>query len=219
METQINISAYASSHLPTKFGEFLVTVFKDEASGKEHLAIQKGEVTGENVLLRVHSECLTSEVLGSLKCDCNDQLETAMHTIARNGKGLIIYLRQEGRGIGLGNKIRAYALQEEGYDTVEANHILGFKDDLRNYTVAGAILNALSVKSVQLMTNNPRKISGLEASGIKVKRRVPIQIQPNAHNFGYLKTKAEKSGHLLNFGENLGFQNQNKILFEIEHEA
>ncbi len=190
---------YSQSNLPTRHGSFRVVVFRNSWDEKEHLAVIKGDITeGQIVPLRIHSECLTSEVLGSLKCDCREQLEAALEYIARIGRGIILYLRQEGRGIGLGNKIRAYALQEEGYDTVQANHILGFPDDLRRYDIAAGMLKELGVETVQLLTNNPAKISGLQEQGISVVERIPVLIEPNAVNRFYLMTKARKSGHLLN---------------------
>jgi len=193
---------YSETKLPTKFGIFRVIVFRNKRDDKEHLALVKGNIgNGKNIPVRLHSECLTSEVLGSLKCDCREQLETALQFMAEKGRGIVLYLRQEGRGIGLGNKIRAYALQEIGYDTVEANHMLGFPDDLREYDVAGAMLKELDVQSVQLMTNNPSKVYGLEEFGINVVDRIPIQIEPNPINRFYLTTKARKSGHLINFGQ------------------
>jgi len=193
---------YSETNLPTKHGQFRVVVFRNSLDDKEHLAIVKGDISeGTDIPVRLHSECLTSEVLGSLKCDCREQLETALQHIAESGKGIVLYLRQEGRGIGLGNKIRAYALQEKGFDTVQANHILGFPDDLRTYDVAAAMLKELGVESVQLLTNNPSKIYGLEEFGIEVKERLPIQIKPNPINKFYLTTKAQKSGHLLNFAQ------------------
>ena len=189
---------YSETTLPTRFGSFRVMVFRNNIDDKEHLAIVKGEIgDGHKIQVRLHSECLTSEVLGSLKCDCREQLETALKSIADKGRGVVLYLRQEGRGIGLGNKIRAYALQEAGYDTVEANHILGFPDDLRRYDVAAGMLNELGIQSIQLLTNNPNKINGLEQYGIKVEECIPIQIDPNPLNRFYLRTKAQKSGHLL----------------------
>jgi GTP cyclohydrolase II len=175
-------------------------VFRNSQDDKEHLAIIKGDISqGTHIPVRLHSECLTSEVLGSLKCDCREQLETALQYISNQGKGVILYLRQEGRGIGLGNKIRAYALQEKGYDTVQANHILGFPDDLRRYDVAAAMLKELGIESIKLLTNNPSKIYGLSEFGIEVTERLPIQIQSNPINHFYLTTKARKSGHLLDF--------------------
>lgn len=201
---KLRVWKYSETNLPTKHGTFRVMVFRNNFDQKEHLAIICGEIgNGEEIPVRLHSECLTSEVLGSLKCDCNEQLETSLAYIAKNGRGAILYLRQEGRGIGLGNKIRAYALQEAGYDTVEANHILGFDDDLRDYQVAAEMLKILGIHSVKLLTNNPGKINGMEEFGIEVKERIPIQIQHNHINKFYLMTKARKSGHLLNFSEPL----------------
>ncbi len=197
------VRIYSEANLPTRHGKFRVLVFRSDLDDKEHLAIVKGDIgDGKNIPVRLHSECLTSEVLGSLKCDCREQLETALQYIASEGRGIVLYLRQEGRGIGLGNKIRAYSLQEAGYDTVQANHILGFPDDLRQYDVAAEMLRILGVQSIQLLTNNPNKISGLEKYGIHITGRLPIQIQPNPVNKFYLMTKARKSGHLLNFQEN-----------------
>lgn len=194
------VSVYAKTNLPTIYGEFKVLVFHNKIDQKEHLAIVKGEVlNSEAVPVRIHSECLTSEVLGSLKCDCREQLQTALKYISEQERGIVLYMRQEGRGIGLGNKIRAYALQEAGYDTVEANHMLGFPDDLRSYDVAAGMLQILGIKSISLLTNNPKKIAGLEEFGIRVEKRIPLQIEPNPFNENYLHTKARKSGHLLNF--------------------
>ncbi len=187
---------YAHTRLPTKYGTFDVRVFRD-AAGAEHLAISRGALDGgENVVVRVHSECLTSEVLGSLKCDCAAQLETALAAIARTGRGCVLYLRQEGRGIGLGNKIRAYALQEAGADTLEANRLLGLPDDDRAYDVAVDMLRGLGVRSVLLMTNNPLKLEGLAAAGMNVRGRVPCLVGLNPVNRGYLETKAARMGHL-----------------------
>jgi GTP cyclohydrolase II len=187
---------YALTRLPTRHGTFDVRVFRD-AAGAEHLAISKGNLEGgENVVVRVHSECLTSEVLGSLKCDCAAQLETALAAIARTGRGCVLYLRQEGRGIGLGNKIRAYALQEAGADTLEANRLLGLPDDDRAYDVAVEMLRGLGVRSVLLMTNNPLKLDGLAAAGMAVHGRVPCLVGLNPVNRGYLETKAARMGHL-----------------------
>jgi len=170
---------------------------QDEAGGKEHLVILHGDVKGKpDVPVRIHSECLTGDVMGSLRCDCRDQLERALLLIQEEGAGILIYLRQEGRGIGLMNKIRAYSLQERGYDTVEANQRLGFEDDLRSYDLAVKILKALDVKSVALITNNPEKIEALVRGGIPIARRIPLVIAPNRFNEEYLKTKESKLGHL-----------------------
>ncbi len=193
---------YSETNLPTVYGSFRVYVFRNSIDYKEHLAITSGGIgDGENIPVRLHSECLTSEVLGSLRCDCREQLQDALKQIAKEGRGVVLYLRQEGRGIGLGNKILAYGLQEKGLDTVEANHILGFPDDLREYDVAAAILHKLGVKSVQLLTNNPKKVDGLEKFNITVNRRIPLEITHNSINKLYLQTKAEKSGHLLDIVE------------------
>jgi GTP cyclohydrolase II len=191
------IEKYAETNLPTRHGTFKVTVFRDSC-GAEHVAIHKGEIAGgELVLARAHSECFTSEVLGSLKCDCREQLEIALEAIAREGRGVVVYLRQEGRGIGLGNKIRAYALQEKGVDTIEANVRLGFAVDSRRYDVAASMLKMLGVRSVALMTTNPDKVEGLARAGIPVQKRVSIQADANEHSIGYLDTKREKMGHML----------------------
>jgi GTP cyclohydrolase II/3,4-dihydroxy 2-butanone 4-phosphate synthase/GTP cyclohydrolase II len=173
-------------------------VFREKATGKEHVLAVKGELRGqEGVPVRIHSECLTSEILGSLKCDCREQLEHALDLIGRSERGAVVYLRQEGRGIGLGNKIRAYALQARGADTYEANRALGFGDDLRRYDIAAQMLEHLGVKSVDLLTNNPKKIEGLQAGGITVRRRIASFVPSNPHNVGYLRTKREHSGHLI----------------------
>ncbi|MBI2893630.1 MAG: GTP cyclohydrolase II [Deltaproteobacteria bacterium] len=191
------VNRYAESELPTEWGSFHVTVFRT-AEGQEHLAIQLGELVGATAAaVRVHSECFTGEVLHSLRCDCREQLAAAFRYIASAGLGTVVYLRQEGRGIGLGNKIRAYALQDRGLDTVDANRFLGFDDDLRGYGAAVAILRALQVSSVRLITNNPSKIAALRAGGITVAGRIASTVLPNQHNRKYLDTKRRRMGHLI----------------------
>jgi GTP cyclohydrolase II/3,4-dihydroxy 2-butanone 4-phosphate synthase/GTP cyclohydrolase II len=196
-----NLELFAESQLPTERGQFRMVVFRERKTGKEHVAMVKGEVHGkEGVPVRVHSECLTSEVFGSLRCDCRAQLDRALDFINQQGCGVVLYLRQEGRGIGLGNKIRAYQLQQEqGLDTVEANLKLGFADDLRRYDAAAEMLRALGVESVDLITNNPLKIAGLVEEGIPVRRRIPSRTLTNPLNVDYLKTKRDRSGHLIEF--------------------
>lgn len=182
-------------NLPTDHGNFKAISFYDKIENKEHLALIKGNVDGENILTRIHSECLTGDVFGSNRCDCGNQLHKAMEMIDENGSGIILYLRQEGRGIGLFNKIKAYHLQEEGYDTVDANLKLGFAPDLRNYKIACRMLKELGVKSIDLMTNNPDKIKQVEKYNIKVNKRVPIEIHSNHIDRIYLKTKVDRMGH------------------------
>lgn len=187
----------AEARLPSRFGMFQVVGF-ESSDGKEHAAIVKGDVRGEQgVPLRVHSECFTGDVMGSLKCDCRDQLEGALRFIESQERGVVLYLRQEGRGIGLANKIRAYALQDAGLDTVEANHALGFGDDERRYDIAAEMVEELGIASIRLITNNPSKIEGLRQYGIDVVDRIPLQMEPNKFNAFYLDTKKRKSGHLL----------------------
>jgi GTP cyclohydrolase II len=186
--------------LPTRFGEFRIVAFWNNRDGKEHVAIVRGDIVGAaDVPTRMHSECLTGDALGSLRCDCRDQLEAALGRLGREERGLLLYLRQEGRGIGLINKIRAYALQDRGMDTVEANLALGFRDDERDYAIAAHMIASLDVQSVALMTNNPLKIRQLEQYGIRVARRVPHILPPNPHNRFYLETKACRSGHWIDF--------------------
>lgn len=186
----------ASTILPTPFAEFRLHGFED-ANGKEHVALTLGDITtDEPVLGRVHSECLTGDALFSLRCDCGPQLEAAMQKIAEAGRGIIVYLRQEGRGIGLLNKIRAYAEQDKGLDTVEANEILGFQADLREYDIAADILNYLGVKQLRLLTNNPRKVKALTDAGVNVLERVQHRVKTTAHSHRYLATKAAKLGHM-----------------------
>ena len=192
------VSIAAETKLPTKFGEFRIIVFKNEVDHKEHLMIVKGDVRGKSdVLMRIHSECLTGDVFGSHRCDCGEQLENALRCIEEQGEGIVIYMRQEGRGIGLTNKIKAYTLQDEGYDTVEANVKLGFPPDMREYSLAAQMLRELDVKSVKLLTNNPEKKEDLERWGITVSKRVPIVIKANSINAKYLNTKKEKMRHML----------------------
>lgn len=192
------MSIECSAKLPTSHGTFEIVGFDNQLDGKEHIALVKGNVRDkENVLVRVHSECFTGDVFGSYKCDCGNQLHTAMERIDEKGEGVVLYLRQEGRGIGLLNKIKAYKLQEQGFDTVDANLELGFESDSRDYAVAAQMLKALGVKSVQLMTNNPEKIKGLENYGIKVEERKEIEIPANEINATYLKTKQDRMGHKL----------------------
>lgn len=186
-----------SSILPTRWGRFDIHGFEDPFKGKEHIAITMGDCAlDEPLLIRIHSECLTGDALGSLRCDCGEQLQRAMRTIAEKGRGAILYLRQEGRGIGLVNKIRAYNLQDQGADTVEANERLGFGADMRDYSICAPMLEHLGASSVRLMTNNPRKIKALKELGINVVDRVPIETDSNPHNATYLSTKAGKLGHM-----------------------
>jgi GTP cyclohydrolase II len=201
-EDNICVRIAAIAELPTRFGNFHIVAFYNNRDDKEHVAFVKGDVCGsEDVPVRVHSECLTGDAIGSLRCDCRDQLESALSKIGQLEKGILLYMRQEGRGIGLINKARAYGLQDHGYDTVDANLALGFRDDEREYSTAAHMLFSLKVKSIHLMTNNPKKIADLTKHGVKVSKRIPHIIPPNEHNRFYLETKKNKSGHMI---DNLG---------------
>jgi GTP cyclohydrolase II len=192
------VAPYSEASLPTNRGDFRIFVFRQPGTGLEHVAMTRGEIRGvDGLLVRVHSECLTSEVFGSVRCDCRDQLDWAMDEIAKANAGVLVYLRQEGRGIGLGNKVRAYALQSEGMDTFEANRRLGFADDLRHYDFAAGILKHLGVGSIDLMTNNPRKVEELRDNGIVVRKRVPVPTPVTPQNKSYLQAKKRRSGHLI----------------------
>ena len=196
--TERLIERGTAARLPTEYGEWTAVGYRSIIDGKHHLALVKGEVDGaEDVLVRVHSECLTGDVFGSQRCDCGAQLKAAMRTIAQEGRGVLLYIAQEGRGIGLLNKLRAYELQDQGLDTVEANIELGFPPDLRDYGIGAQILVDLGLTSIRLLTNNPKKIVGLEGYGLSVVDRVPIEMEPNGDNADYLRTKREKMGHIL----------------------
>ncbi|WP_108651422.1 GTP cyclohydrolase II [Dongshaea marina] len=197
-----SVTLVARAKLPTPWGVFTLVGFEEKATGKDHTALVMGDLSDdEPVLARIHSECLTGDALFSLRCDCGFQLQAAMERIAKRKRGIILYVRQEGRGIGLLNKIHAYHLQDQGADTVEANVALGFAADQRDYTICADMLEALEVKSIELMTNNPRKVKAMQEYGIKVSKRVPIEEGRNPHNEFYLSTKASKLGHMLNEDE------------------
>ncbi|MFC1483183.1 bifunctional 3,4-dihydroxy-2-butanone-4-phosphate synthase/GTP cyclohydrolase II [Candidatus Margulisiibacteriota bacterium] len=192
------IERVAQAQLPTSYGKFDIEVYKELITGKEHVALIKGDIRGKkDVLVRVHSECLTGDVFGSSRCDCGAQLHAALKIVSNEKEGVVLYMRQEGRGIGIVNKIKAYHLQDHGLDTVEANHELGFQADLRDYGIGAQILRRLGLSSIRLLTNNPRKIIGLGGYGLTVTKRVPLKVKPNEFNIRYLKTKEKKLGHLL----------------------
>lgn len=201
-KTENLIARAAEANLPTSHGEFRMIGFENATNGEHHVALVKGEIgPDDEVLVRVHSECLTGDAFGSMKCDCGEQLNAALDKIEKEGKGVLLYMRQEGRGIGLINKIKAYALQDQGMDTVDANLALGFDEDLRDYGIGAQILSDLGVRKVRLMTNNPLKLKGLSGHGIEIVSREPIQLNHNERNEQYLKTKKDRMGHLLKFKE------------------
>lgn len=192
----------AEAKLPTRYGEFLAIAYKSSVDADEHMALIRGDISGdEPVLVRVHSECLTGDVFGSMRCDCGEQIGLAMRNIADEGRGVFLYMRQEGRGIGFHNKIRAYALQDQGYDTVEANLALGFEADLRDYGIGAQILADLGLHKIRLLTNNPKKVVGLESYGLEILETADLRTSPNPYNLNYLRTKQEKLGHLLGVDE------------------
>jgi 3,4-dihydroxy 2-butanone 4-phosphate synthase/GTP cyclohydrolase II len=198
LQTEQLVHRVAEARIPTDFGEFTIIAYRNDVDRAEHVALVYGVVAGQpNVLVRMHSKCLTGDVFGSQRCDCGVQLHRAMELVAQEGRGVIVYLDQEGRGIGLLNKIRAYALQDAGADTVQANEKLGFAPDLRNYGIGAQILRDLGLSSIRVMTNNPRKLVGLEGYGLQITERVPLIADPNRENRGYLQVKRDKLGHLL----------------------
>jgi GTP cyclohydrolase II len=212
---RVCVKVDAVADLPTRLGRFRIVAFWNNRDGKEHVAMVHGDVMGaDDVPTRLHSECLTGDVMGSLRCDCRDQLEAALRDLGSRERGLLLYLRQEGRGIGLINKVRAYALQDGGLDTVDANLALGFRDDERDYAIAAHMLASLNVSSIRLMTNNPDKIKQLERYGVRVAARIPHIMRPNEHNRFYLETKASRSGHYIDLDgkEHLAEQDEPVII-------
>jgi 3,4-dihydroxy 2-butanone 4-phosphate synthase/GTP cyclohydrolase II len=192
------VQRVVQTHLPTRYGDFQINLYRSETDSKEHVAIVKGEINAEvPVLVRVHSECLTGDIFGSLRCDCNDQLISALKMVEKAGAGVVLYMRQEGRGIGLLNKLKAYKLQDEGLDTVEANEKLGFRPDLRDYGIGAQILRDIGVGKMKLLTNNPKKVVGLHGYGLEIVERVALEMDANEINERYLKTKRDKMGHLI----------------------
>jgi 3,4-dihydroxy 2-butanone 4-phosphate synthase/GTP cyclohydrolase II len=208
--TEKLVERTASVRLPTEYGEFIAMAFRERLTGKYHLALVRGDVEGaENVLVRVHSECLTGDVFHSLRCDCGDQLETALARIAAEDRGVLLYMAQEGRGIGLLNKLKAYELQEQGLDTVEANLELGFPADARDYGIGNQILADLGLSTIRILTNNPRKLTGIQGFGLSVVEQVPIEVPPNVENQRYLAAKRDKLGHRLHH-QDLKFERESE---------